>query len=122
MVIAKVGEAAKIVRAMPFRVSFNCAKSFSGGDGNHPLVLTGEDGVVGLTTLYSSLCAAMRGIGFRLTGCSGFTPHVTLLYDRCRIDEQSIEPVCWTVSEFVLVLSLVGKTKHVPLGRWQLRG
>jgi 2'-5' RNA ligase len=51
-----------------------------------------------------------------------FTPHVTLLYDRRCIDEQPIEPVGWTVREFALVLSLIGKTQHVPLGRWQLRG
>jgi 2'-5' RNA ligase len=121
-VVAKAGEAAEIVRATPFLVSFNCAKSFSGREGNHPLVLAGEDGVVGLTMLYSSLCVAMRRVGFRPTRYSSFTPHVTLLYDRCCIDEQPIEPICWTVAEIVLVLSLIGKTKHVPVGRWHLRG
>ena len=120
--VAKVREAAALVTATAFRVSFNCAKSFSGGDGRYALVLTGEDGVIGLTMLYSSLCTAMRAVGFPPRGCSSFTPHVTMLYDRCRIDEQSIEPICWTVGEFVLVLSLIGKTRHVPLGRWQLCG
>jgi 2'-5' RNA ligase len=122
IVAAKAREAAAMVRAVPFKVSFNCAKSFFGKEDHHPLVLTGDDGVIGLTTLYSSLCMAMRRVGLQPPGSSSFTPHVTIIYDRRRIDEQSIEPVCWTVGEFVLVLSLIGRTKYIPLGRWQLRG
>lgn len=121
-VVAKARQAAAIVTARPFRVSFDCATSFSGKDGRCPLVLMGEDGVIGLTMLYSSLCTAMRTMGFPLKAHSSFTPHVTLLYDARRIDEQPIEPICWTVREFVLVFSLIGRTKHVPLERWQLRG
>jgi RNA 2',3'-cyclic 3'-phosphodiesterase len=49
-----------------------------------------------------------------------FTPHVTLLYGDGRIGEQSIDPIGWTVREFALVLSLIGKTKYIPLGRWPL--
>ncbi|HUD89286.1 MAG TPA: 2'-5' RNA ligase family protein [Xanthobacteraceae bacterium] len=119
---AKAREAAALVTAPPFRVSFNCAKGFSGREGNHPLVLTGDDGVVGLTMLYASLCTALRAVGFRPVASSAFTPHVTLLYDARRINEQEIKPIDWTVREFVLVLSLEGRTKHIPLGRWQLRG
>jgi RNA 2',3'-cyclic 3'-phosphodiesterase len=121
-VCAKAREAAARIMAPPFRVSFNCAKSFSGRAGNHPLVLTGDDGVVGLTMLYSSLGMALRAVGFRPSASSAFTPHVTLLYDTHRINEQEIEPIAWTVREFVLVLSLDGRTKHVPLEHWQLRG
>jgi RNA 2',3'-cyclic 3'-phosphodiesterase len=120
--VAEVLKAAAKVRFPAFRVSFNCAKSFSGRKNNHPLVLTGEDGVIGLIMLYSSLSTEMRGIGFRSKIASAFTPHITLLYDSCRIDEQSIEPICWTVREFVLVRSLIGKTKHVWIDRWRLRG
>jgi 2'-5' RNA ligase len=118
---AKACEAAALVTAPPFRVSFNCAKSFSGSAGNHPLVLTGDDGVVGLTMLYSSLCLALRAVGFRPAAISSFTPHVTLLYADRRVDEQEVEPITWTAREFVLVLSLIGRTKHVPLDRWALR-
>jgi 2'-5' RNA ligase len=121
-VVAEVREAAATVRTPAFEVSFNCAKSFSGREAHYPLVLTGEDGVIGLMMLYSSLCTAMRGIGFWPKAPSAFTPHVTLLYDRLRITERFIDPICWTVREFVLVLSLVGRTKYDLLGRWQLRG
>jgi 2'-5' RNA ligase len=121
-VVARAQEGAALVTAAPFRVSFNGVKSFAGRAAHHPLVLVGDDGVIGLTLLYSSLCVAMRKVGLRPRAPSNFTPHLTLLYDTCRIEEQPVAPICWTVSEIVLVLSLIGKTKHIPLGRWQLRG
>jgi 2'-5' RNA ligase len=116
-IVAKAKEAAAIVSDPPFRVAFDCVKSFSGGPGNHPWVLVGDDGVVGLTFLHASLCRALREVGFRPKRCSGFTPHVTLLYDSRCIGEQLIEPICWTVNELVLVQSLDGQTKYIILAR-----
>jgi 2'-5' RNA ligase len=31
-----------------------------------------------------------------------------------------IEPIRWTVRDFVLVHSLRGRTMHIPLERWRL--
>jgi len=45
---------------------------------------------------------------------------VTPLHDGCRIGRHVVETVAWTVREFVLVYSLLGRTRHVPLGRWPL--
>jgi 2'-5' RNA ligase len=53
---------------------------------------------------------------------SRFMPHVTLLYDRQTVDAQGITPVSWRVTEFVLVHSLLGQSRHIVLGRWPLRG
>jgi RNA 2',3'-cyclic 3'-phosphodiesterase len=119
-VVAKAQEAASIVAALPFRVSFNYATSFSDRAQSHPWVLTGDDGVIGLVRLHSSLCSAMRKVGLRPRKYSDFTPHVTLLYDARRVEELSIEPIGWTVSDFVLVLSVVGQINYVVQGRWQL--
>ena len=47
---------------------------------------------------------------------------MTLFYDPRTIMPRAIDPVRWTMTEFVLVDSLRGQTKHVPLARWQLRG
>jgi len=47
---------------------------------------------------------------------------MTLLYDSCALQARTIDPVRWTMTEFVLVDSLRGRTRHVPLARWQLRG
>ena len=53
---------------------------------------------------------------------SQVTPHVTLLYDDVLVEERAVEPIRWTVREFVLVHSLLGQTRHVPLARWPLGG
>jgi 2'-5' RNA ligase len=97
--------------------------SFAGRPGNHPLVLRGSDGVAALTALQQALVVAMEKAGFKLRK-SHFTPHVTLLYgDRC-IAEQVVEPVAWSVREFVLVHSLLRRKleqkqkQYVPLARW----
>ncbi|MGH8283840.1 MAG: 2'-5' RNA ligase family protein [Gammaproteobacteria bacterium] len=50
-----------------------------------------------------------------------FTPHVTLLYGNNVMKPQSIEPIGWTVREFVLVHSLLGRTEHRVLERWPLQ-
>jgi 2'-5' RNA ligase len=119
-VVGKAREAAARVRMPPFAVMVDRMSSFSGRQGNYPLVLRGEDGVVGLTMLHRSLGAEMRKVGLKRR--ADFTPHMTLVYGSRRIDEQPIEPVCWTVGELVLVLSLIGETKHVRLEQWPLRG
>jgi len=46
-----------------------------------------------------------------------FTPHVTLWYGEREIAENPIEPIGWTVREFVLIHSLRG---HTCLARWPL--
>jgi RNA 2',3'-cyclic 3'-phosphodiesterase len=120
-IVAKARDAAATIEAVPFRVSFNGVMSFSCKEHKYPLVLVGDEGVVGLMKLYSSLRNAMRKAGLR-PKASSFTPHVTMLYDARRIGEQTVEPIFWTANEIVLVLSLTGKTKHHWLGRWQLRG
>jgi 2'-5' RNA ligase len=119
IIINKARQAAAAVRMNPFVVALNRLQSFSRSDGKHPVVLLGDEGVVGLEILQRSLCNALRMAGLR--GRSNFTPHMTLLYDCRRIAEQPVDPVCWTVREFALVLSLVGRTKYVLLARWQLQ-
>ncbi len=110
-----------MVAASLFRVSFDGVMSFSGNEDSKPFVLVGEDGVVGLLRLHAALCAALREVGFRPRGNANFTPHVTLLYDKKRVDVQPIEPIGWTVDEIVLVLSHTGQTRYELLGRWKLR-
>ena len=62
------------------------------------------------------------GIGQSVT--PGFTPHLTLLYGDRIVTERSIEPIRWTVRDFVLVQSLRGRgeSKHIHLARWPLCG
>jgi 2'-5' RNA ligase len=45
---------------------------------------------------------------------------MTMLHDRRIVAEHAIEPIRWTATEFVLVLSHVGWTHHEWLRRWPL--
>jgi 2'-5' RNA ligase len=112
--------AAAAVVMPPFEVAFDRAASFGGGS-NRPLVLCGGDGVIGIVMLQKALIAALERAGFDVKK-NGYEPHMTLLYDRRRVTEQSIAPVRWRVREFALIHSLHGLTKHVRLARWTLRG
>lgn len=111
-------EAAAEVRMAPFDVSFDRSVSFRGKPGSRPFVLVGDDGLRQLISLRRILGAAMTRRGLRRRANTNFTPHVTLLYDALRVEEHPIEPICWTVNEFVLVHSVNG---HFHLARWPLR-
>ena len=110
-------EAAMDVRTQPFEVSFDRTASFRGRSGNRPFVLIGENGLRHLQSFRQMLAAAMARRGLRRLASTNFTPHVTLLYDAHGADEYPVEPIGWTVKEFVLVRSLNG---HEHLVRWPL--
>lgn len=111
-------EIAAEISARPFDVTFDRAMSFLGRP--RPLVLCGGNGVADLIAFQRTLGDAIqtRGLG-RMK--PQFMPHITLLYDKHGIEEHAIEPVGWTVREFVLVHSLLGKSRYIPVGRWPLR-
>jgi len=111
-------EAATELRTEPFEVSFDRTVSFRGRPGNRPFVLIGENGLRRLESFRQILGAALTRSGLRRPANTNFTPHVTLLYDARSIDEHPIQPIFWTVTEFVLIRSMKG---HAYLGRWPLR-
>lgn len=107
------------VSMAPFKVAFDRVASFGGRSGKRALVLTGSEGVAGLVRFQQTLSLAMLKAGVGLRQRSKFTPHLTMMY----ADQTSafaIEPMSWTVNEFVLVDSLYGQSRHVLLGRWPL--
>jgi RNA 2',3'-cyclic 3'-phosphodiesterase len=113
-------EAAATVSMARFEVVFDCVMSFKGRD--RPFVLCAGDGATALTAFHRALGDAMTkaGLGRRVT--THFTPHITLLYGDRLVKQQSIEQVRWTVQDFVLVHSLVGRRQHIHLDHWPLRG
>ena len=117
-IAARAIEAAASVTMAPFEVTFDRAMSFAGKAGQLPLVLVGEatDGVAALQQALGGVLAK-AGLAARRS-----TPHVTLLYDVRRVEEQPVAPIGWTVREFVLVHSLLGRGLYKSLGRWPLRG
>lgn len=120
-VLFAAAQAAAAVAMPPFDVAFDRLESFRAKPGHVPLVLRGDDGLVGVMMLRCNLGEAMEKVGLGPYVQSRFTPHVTLLYGDRPIAEQRIETICWKVQEFVLVRSLHGEGKHIELGRWPLR-
>jgi 2'-5' RNA ligase len=116
---AAIREAAASVVMPVFLAGFDWAVSFGNGS-NRPLVLRGYETVAGMMLLRRKLVAAMRLIGFQdLT--EDYTPHVTLLRGKERIDDQPIGEIRWPVREFGLIRSYYGQSRHEVLACWPLR-
>ena len=118
--IKSAAKAAALVAdsTLPFKVSFDTAQSFITGPRHRPLVLTGGEGIVGLTGFYRNLAGALlKSSGLR--NAASYTPHVTMLYDDVAAAPQSVTPVEWTVREFVLLHSHIGQGRpYNILARW----
>jgi 2'-5' RNA ligase len=120
-IVTAAHEPASRIAMPPFRIELDHAKSFRGDGRNRPLVLCGGDGVAGLIRFQERLGVAMEETGLGRWSGPNWLPHLTLLYDDYGIAEEAIEPVSWTAHEFVLVHSLVGRNRYIPLARWPLR-
>ncbi len=118
-IVESASTAASAVAAAPFEVTFDSATSFGGNPKALPFVLLGDENHA-LKAFQKTLGGAMAKA--LLAPDAQFTPHVTMLRDPVSAPEQLIEPITWTVREFVLIHSLIGQTRHIPLGRWALRG
>ncbi|TFW20984.1 2'-5' RNA ligase family protein [Duganella callida] len=113
-------QAAALVAAgtQPFTVSFDTAQTFINRARNRPYVLTGSEGIVGVTELYRRLGGALAKAGAGVHPHS-YTPHVTLLYDDITAAPQAVAPVEWTVRELLLLHSHIGQGRpYTILGRW----
>ncbi|MEI9991605.1 MAG: RNA 2',3'-cyclic phosphodiesterase [Rhizomicrobium sp.] len=121
-IVALAGEAAAEVSAARFDVACRRVESFSNRTGVYPFVLLAEQGTTPLHAFQRALGAALKKNGLGGATQGDFKPHVTLLRDETRVKPAAVEPVTWTVRDFVLVHSLLGQTKHVHLGRWPLGG
>jgi 2'-5' RNA ligase len=116
-VVQMVCEAAAEVKMEPFEVSFDRTSSFRGKPDDHPFVLLGDNGLQRLRSFRQTLGAALMRKGLKKSARADFTPHITLLRDARKVEEQPIVPICWTVSEFVLIHSDRG---HTHRARWTL--
>jgi hypothetical protein len=92
----------KLVRGQPFEVRFDRSATFLGRPGNRPFVLIGDEGLEELRSFRQTPGSVLARKGLKRLARRKFTPHVTLLYADRQAEEYPIEPICWTVSEFVL--------------------
>ena len=121
-IVAMASQGAAAVALPPFDIAFDRAASFCSTPRNRPFVLQGDGGVAAVTVFQQALGVEMTKVGLGRWAKSAYTPHITLLYDDRCVAEQAVETIAWTAHEFVLVHSLIGQTRHVPLARWPLRG
>jgi 2'-5' RNA ligase len=121
--VASARDAAAMMTSPPFDVGFDCVASFPGRGRKRPCVLRG-----GSVESNAPLLAFRRALGERLRAVGlgrwverRFVPHVTLLYDEHLLAAEAVPPVGWSVREFVLIHSLLGRTEHRVLARWELQ-
>jgi RNA 2',3'-cyclic 3'-phosphodiesterase len=121
-IVTTVSEAVATVAIPPFEVRLDRAKSFCHKPRNRPFVLIPGEDIPALNALQQAVGTAMTKAHVGWPATRHFTPHLTLLYDDHCIEDHAIEAVAWKAREFVLVHSLIGRTRHVQLARWPLRG
>jgi RNA 2',3'-cyclic 3'-phosphodiesterase len=118
-IIDAVVRCGNTVGMRPFIVSLDTVMNFHRRNGPPLIVLCGNDGVLGLRMLHKMLGVALaRTLG---PGRSmPFEPHMTLSYRAMEIPRTAIEPIRFTIREFVLVNSIFGTSRHDVLLRWHL--
>ncbi|MDX3928197.1 MAG: 2'-5' RNA ligase family protein [Shinella sp.] len=117
-----ISAAMPAVTATAFEIVLDHAMSFQNRR-KKPLVLCSSLPLHPLFELRECLIDAMRAAGIKSRGEKKFTPHMTLFYPRESLPRTPIEqPLVWTAREFVLVQSVVGKSRHLRLDRWPLLG
>jgi 2'-5' RNA ligase len=120
-VIDKALEAAANVSARPFVVAFNRMVTWSKKD-PPPVVLWGDEGVIGVNALYSTIHRALVKPGMVPRREAPIEPHMTLIYDKAQVPETFVEPVSWRVDEFALIYAVHGEGRYEVAGRFPLNG
>jgi 2'-5' RNA ligase len=114
--------AATSIAMPPFETMLDCAGSFP-GRGKRPCVLRSATAGANqaLHALQGKLGERLREAGLGRYIERRFTPHVTLLYDERGIAAEAIPPIAWTVHQFALVHSLLGRGEHRVLAVWDFK-
>lgn len=115
--IATARQVADAIRKTPFAVMFNQAASF-GKPPKYAFSLTTRADLLAANSLSATLLDDLRRAGLKVDG-SSFQPHVTLFYDRRRLEPIDVAELGWQVREFVLIESIDRKPYRI-LGSWRL--
>lgn len=110
-------QVAATIERTGFDLQFDRVGSYARKGDAAPLVASLGGGLAGFMGLQQALRDGFGALGFKPPL---YTPHVTLLYDHRHVEPHAIEPISWTVREFVLIHSLIGRSQHIVLGRWSL--
>src|SRR5688572_712821 len=87
-IVGKARDVAAAIKLRPFDISFNRIGAWpSQGDPPWPLVLWGDEGVIGVQALYKALHRPMVGQSMAPRREQPFEPHMTLLRDQAQMPE-----------------------------------
>lgn len=106
--------------AEPFEMILDRVRTYPNGQERLPLVAFADNDVARAALFRHALIADLRRGGV-IVRRKLSKLHMTLLYDRCIVAEEIIDPIRWIVRNFVLVHSIRGEGRHVLLGQWPLR-
>lgn len=109
------------IHAAPLDIALDRTETFA-RPGNRPCVLRVGEGAAALAALHATLAHALCELGVVAREERAYRPHLTLQYDDRGLPAQAIEPIAWTVGEIVLMRSVLGRSRHVALARWPLKG
>jgi 2'-5' RNA ligase len=116
--VERVSRAIAKLRSAPFEVVFEQIGGFNSGH----VVLQGQDGLEALRAFREALRQALAWEKLEKGMPQKYTPHMTVIYGQPGEEVAPIEPVRWTVREFVLVISHQGQGRHEVLARFPLIG
>lgn len=103
------------VEAPPFDLAFDQLSL-----GHRSIALRPRRSIPPLRALQTRIVREMTAQGASLRPDWQFSPHMTLAYRTSLPATEPVQAIRWPVTEFVLVHSFVGLTRHVVLGRWAL--
>ncbi|MCR5875852.1 hypothetical protein LRS10_17795 [Phenylobacterium sp. J426] len=121
-ILEKAVDVVRRIEGRRFTIALNRLASWGRGAGERPLVLWGEDGVIGVHALYDALHHELVRAGMASRRDPSYEPHMTLIYDRADVPETFVEPVEWAVEEFVLIHAVHGEGRFEVIERFPLAG
>jgi RNA 2',3'-cyclic 3'-phosphodiesterase len=120
-VLERAFAAGAAIRGAPFELTLDRVEAFARPK-NRPCVLLAREGFVPLVALHEALERSLKASSLLSRAERAYRPHLTLQYDDRGLPAQAVEPIGWVVDEVVLMRSLLGRSQHLPLARWRLRG
>lgn len=122
VVTEKAVDVIREVGGRPFTVAFNRMGTWNRGDPTRPIVLWGDEGVIGVHGLFADLHKQLVRKSMASRRDPPFEPHMTLVYDRAEMPETIVQPVRWKVEEFVLIHAVHGEGRYEVVERFPLEG
>lgn len=114
--IPSIDAAIRKIRARPIRIDLDRSDLFGG---KRHLVLTSSAANRELRSFVRMLRNTLTRHNLPRFPLTSFEPHVTVIYDCGRIDPLPVErPHAWVATEFLLIYSHYGESRHEEFGRW----